>query len=363
MKKVRVCLGERSYEIVIGPGLLQKSGRELRRLDIGSDAVIITNNRLKALYGKTLERSLKKSGFSTCFITVPDSEKAKSITVATSLINRLSAYDVGRKIFVIAFGGGVIGDLAGFVSAVYKRGIPYIQMPTTLLAQVDSSIGGKVAVDLPVAKNLVGAFYQPKIVLADTALIKSLPIRQVRAGLAEVIKYGVIRDARLFRFLENNYKQLLACKGRELESVVYACCRIKAGVVARDERDTKDARAILNFGHTLGHAIEAAAAYSGRYNHGEAIAVGMLIAARIAVDQAFLRGRDAERLESLVKKVGLPAVVKGVSLPGVYASHLHDKKFFGKTNRFILPSSIGNVRIVKNVPAFAIRNALKAYAA
>jgi 3-dehydroquinate synthase len=359
MKKVKVSLKERSYNIVIGRGALEASGKALKALNIGRDAFVITNARIAGLYGAKLEKSLKQAGFSVRIETVPDSEKAKSIAVATRILNRMSAYDVGKKLFVAAFGGGVIGDLAGFVAAVYKRGIPYVQIPTTLLAQVDSSIGGKSAVDLPAAKNLVGAFHQPKTVLADVSLIGSLPLRQIRSGLAEVIKYGVISDPRLFRFLEINIRKLLAGDAGALEFVVSRCAAIKAGIVAKDELDRKGVRAILNYGHTIGHAIEAASSYSGQYNHGEAIAIGMIAANSMSVSLGLMKRSEEGRIEALIKKAGLPTGIKGLRLPAIYACHLHDKKFTGATNRFILPIRIGAARIAENVPDRDIRNALK----
>jgi 3-dehydroquinate synthase len=359
MKRVKVSLSERSYDIIIGRGILQACGKTLKSLGIGRDAVVITNSRLAGLYGKKLANSLERSGFSVRMEIVPDSEKAKSIAIATRLMHRLSAYDVGRKIFIVAFGGGVIGDLAGFVAAVYKRGIPYVQIPTTLLAQVDSAIGGKVAVDLPVAKNLVGAFHQPKIVLADVSLIRSLPHRQIASGLAEVIKYGIISDAALFRFIESKYLKLLNGDDAALEFVISRCAAIKAGVVAKDEFDRLGVRAILNYGHTIGHAVEAASSYSGRYNHGEAVAIGMIAANTMSRSLGLMKKTEALRVVALIKKTGLPTAVKGVRLPAIYASHLHDKKFTGATNRFVLPVRIGAAKTVKNVPDRIIRNALK----
>ncbi len=359
MKKVKVSLKERSYSILIGRGMLGASGRALKALDIGSDAFVITNSRLVRLYGAKLRKSLEQAGLSVRIETVSDSEKAKSIAAATRVLNRMSAYDVGKKLFVLAFGGGVIGDLAGFVAAVYKRGIPYAQIPTTLLAQVDSSIGGKAAIDLPVAKNLVGAIYQPKIVLADASLISSLPKRQIASGLAEVIKYGVIRDRKLFAFLERNIRKLLKGDPAALEFVVSRCAAIKAKIVTKDEFDRIGARVILNYGHTIGHAIEAASSYSGRYNHGEAVAIGMIAANSMSISLGLMKKSEARRVEALIKKAGLPEAVKGVRLPAIYASHLHDKKFTGATNRFVLPVRIGVAKTVQNVPDRIIRNAIK----
>jgi len=209
MKKIRVNLKDRSYDILIGESLLKGCGPILNRLDIGKDAVIVTNKYLLGLYGTILARSLKRAGISVRFELVPDSERAKSNRTAIELINRIAGYDKGKRLFIIAFGGGVIGDLAGFVAAVYKRGVPYVQIPTTLLAQVDSSIGGKVAIDTPIAKNLIGAFYQPRLVLSDISLIKTLSKRQIRNGIAEILKYGVIKDRNLFEYLKKNHKKIL----------------------------------------------------------------------------------------------------------------------------------------------------------
>lgn len=361
MKKIRVPLGERSYDILIGHGLIKNCGRILKKLNIGTDAVIITNNRLSALYKKEIEKTLNRNGFTGRFEIVPDSEKAKSISVATTILNRLSRYDVNKSIFIIALGGGVVGDLAGFVASVYKRGIPYVQIPTTLLAQVDSSIGGKAAVDLSVAKNLVGSFYQPRAVISDIAALRTLSSRQIRNGLAEIIKYGVIKDAGLFAFLETNYRKVLKLEKGALEHIVSRSVKIKADVVAKDELDRKRIRAVLNYGHTIGHAIEAASGYSGRYDHGEAVALGMLVAGRMAVELGMLKDSEAGRVEELIKKVGLPVSIKGVGALRIYKSHLHDKKFINGRNRFVLASKIGSVRIVEGVADSIIRNALKSY--
>lgn len=359
MKKIRLHLKDRSYDILIGPGLIKSCGLILKKLRIGRDAVVITNKGLAKLYKSSLERALVKRGFSIRFETIPDSELAKSIKVASNLINRISAYDKNREIFVIAFGGGVIGDLAGFVASTYKRGIPYVQIPTTLLAQVDSAIGGKVAVDLVIAKNLVGAFYQPKTVLSDISLLRSLSRRQVKNGLSEIIKYGVIKDRALFEYLEKNYKIVLNLEEAALEYVISKSSKIKAGLVERDEFDKKGIRAALNYGHTLGHAIEAASGYSGRFSHGEAIAIGMAGAARISARLGMISTRDVNRIESLIRCVGLPTDIKGLKFNRIYDAHLHDKKFIHKKNRFILPTAIGSVKVVEGIPDHLIKDAIK----
>jgi 3-dehydroquinate synthase len=361
MKKIRVRLGERSYDILIGRGLINNCGRILKSLDVGSDAVVITNRRVAALYGHAVEKTLKRNGFTVRFEFVADSEKAKSLTVASTILNRLSRYDLNKRIFIIALGGGVVGDLAGFVASVYKRGVPYVQVPTTLLAQVDSSIGGKVAVDLDVAKNLVGSFYQPKAVISDISAVQTLSARQIRNGLAEIIKYGVIKDASLFRYLETNYKKIMKRETGALRHIVSISCKIKADIVAKDELDRKRVRAVLNYGHTMGHAVEAAAGYSGKYSHGEAIAIGMLVAGRIASDLGLIKESEAGRVERLIKKAGLGASIKGLAISRIYEAHLHDKKFTNGRNRFILADSIGSSRVVDAVAGSVIRNALKSY--
>jgi len=349
MKIIKIDLGDRSYDIVIGYDVVKKSGVFLRRLALGRDAVVVTNKMLERLYGKALRSALVHSGFSVKFELVPDTERSKSLDLAAALIKRIAKYDKNRKIFLIAFGGGVIGDLAGFVASVYKRGIPYAQIPTTLLAQVDSSVGGKVAVDLPVAKNLVGAFYQPKIVLSDTSLLESLSERQMISGLAEIIKYGVISGNALFSFLETNYHKILRRDHKALEYVISASVKIKARVVMADELDKKGVRAILNYGHTIGHAIEAASGYNG-YNHGEAIAVGMVVAANISSAIGLMKETDAARIKDLIRCCGLPTMVAGVRLRDVYEAHLHDKKFINAKNRFVLPAKIGAAKVIEGVP-------------
>ena len=361
MKKIRVRLGDRSYNILIGRGLINECGRILKKLDLGPDAVVITNRRVAALYGRAVKKSLERNGFTTHFEFIADSERAKSLTAASNILNRLSRYDRNKRIFIIALGGGVVGDLAGFVASIYKRGVPYVHIPTTLLSQVDSSIGGKVGVDLDVAKNLVGSFYQPKAVIADVSAIRTLSPRQIRNGLAEIIKYGVIKDAALFRYLESNYKKIINLEKGALEYIVSRSGKIKADIVVKDELDRKRVRAVLNYGHTIGHAIEAAAGYSDRYRHGEAIAIGMLLAGRIASDLGLIKESEAARVERLMKKVGLPVLIKNLAISKIYEAFIHDKKFTNGRNRFILADRIGGSKVVDNVAYSVIRNALKGY--
>jgi len=358
MKTVTVDLGQRRYDIVIGEGSLAFLARALKRLKIGQDAFVITNARIKKLYGSTLNSLLRKGGCSVRYRFIPDSEKAKSVSVCIKVLRELAGYDKKKRIFIIAMGGGVTGDLAGFVASVYRRGIPYIQIPTTLLSQVDSAIGGKVAIDLAVGKNLIGAFYQPRLVLSDITLLKSLPLAQVRNGLSEIVKYGLIKDGALFAYLERNYKKIIGLQKEGLSHVVYRCSKIKADVVRRDERDEKEIRMILNCGHTIAHAVEAACGYE-RYAHGEAVSIGMIVEALLSRRLGLLSIRAFRRLESLLEEIGLPTRLKGVQIDRVMKAQEHDKKIISGVNRFVLPTKIGAVRICRNIPVPDIKSALK----
>ncbi len=357
MKIVSVPLPGRSYPVLIGEQLLSLSGKLLRDFDLGRDAVIVTNALIARLHGGRLRQSLVKAGFSVKFLMVPDGEQSKSSLWATRLTEQIARYDLRRKIFVIAFGGGVIGDLAGFVAAIYKRGVPYVQIPTTLLAQVDSAIGGKVAIDLSVGKNLVGAFYQPRLVISDVSVLNTLSDRQVRNGLAEVVKYGVIQDAKLFRFLEQKASLLLKKDTASLAHVVEASSRIKASVVGRDEKEIKGLRRILNFGHTAGHAIETAGGYQ-MYHHGEAIALGMRVAAILSQRLNNFPSADSQRLNQLLSDIQLPARIEKLPLARIFSAMGRDKKFSGTTNRFILARCLGRVDTVENVPLAMVKEAI-----
>ncbi|HTZ11791.1 MAG TPA: 3-dehydroquinate synthase [Candidatus Margulisiibacteriota bacterium] len=358
MKSAKVNLKKRSYKILVGPGILKSCGKYIRSLNIGSDAFVITNAAIKKRYGGLLNDILEASGFSVRFKLIADSEKSKSLETASSVIRDIARYDRNRRLFIIALGGGVVGDLSGFVASIYKRGIPYVQIPTTLLAQVDSSIGGKTAVDLAQAKNLAGSFYQPRLVISDMELLKSLDKKQIRSGLSEVIKYALIRDRDLFRFLERNRKDVLALKNRALEYIVYTCSKIKAEIVSRDEREESGIRTTLNFGHTAGHAIEASGGYEG-YNHGEAVALGMLVASRISVRIGLLKPQTERLIRGLIAKYGLPVFIRNIPLKKIINAHYHDKKFIGAKNRFVLLSGIGKTEIVTGVPLELIIEAIE----
>jgi 3-dehydroquinate synthase len=358
MTTIKVKLHKRSYDIIIGNNLLKQAGACLRKLKIGSDAYIITNPLIKKYYGEKLRASLAASGINPKFKTVPDREESKSLKTAHSVIEGLAKFDKKKTVFIVALGGGVVGDLAGFVASVYKRGIPYVQVPTTLLAQVDSSIGGKTAVDLTRGKNLIGAFYQPRLVLSDTAALKTLSKRQVLSGLAEIIKYGVIKDQALFSYLEKNARGIAAKNVRLLEHAVIRSSMIKAKIVSADEREEKGLRTILNFGHTIGHAIETAGGYK-RHNHGEAIALGMLAACDIGLILGCTDKRAKARIAALIAKTGLPTKIKGIPLQKIIKAHYYDKKFSGAKNRFVIAETIGRVKVKQDIPLSVIKASLK----
>ncbi len=358
MSVITVDLKSRSYPVIIGCGSLRGCGRVVQRLNIGSDAYIVTNPADYRLYGSVVGESLSRAGFTVRIKKVRDSEESKSLECVSGVLSDLASHDAMKSTFIVALGGGVIGDLAGFCAAVYKRGIPYIQIPTTLLAQVDSSIGGKTAVDLKSGKNLVGAYHQPRAVITDVSLLKSLDRRQLANGLAEVIKYGLIRDKELFEYIERNLSHILSCESRAMKYIVERCSAIKAGIVSKDEKETRSLRTILNFGHTIGHAIEAASCYV-EFGHGEAVALGMIAACDISRQLGLLDAASVGRIKDLIKRAGLPSTISGVSFKQIVSLHRRDKKFRGRKNRFVLLSGIGKARIVDDISLVIIQKCLK----
>ena len=358
MRVVQVPLGQRSYSILIGPGLLARLGAQCRKLGLGRHCAIITDTNVAPRFARAAAGSLRKSGFEPALIILPAGERSKSLKSAATSFDQLAAHRVERTSFIVALGGGVVGDLAGFVAATYLRGIDFVQAPTTLLAQVDSSVGGKVGVNLPAGKNLVGAFHQPRLVLCDLATLRTLPGREFRAGLAEVIKYGVICDAALFRRLERDLGKLLAQEPKTLAEVVARCCEIKAEVVGRDETDSGP-RAMLNFGHTIGHAIENSTGY-GRYLHGEAISLGQVGAAALSQELLGLPSADAVRIENLLAAAGLPNRIRLTprKRQPLLASMKLDKKVSAGKVKFVLAERIGVVRWGQSVPDQSIERAL-----
>ena len=359
MNTIRVSLGARSYPIVVTDAY-RRLPQQLAALHLPLQGWVISHPSLLRRYGRDLLGPLRRAGWALQTLTVPESEASKSLVVAQRLIQRISTGSAMRVPVLFAFGGGVVGDLTGFVAAVFRRGVPYVQVPTTLLGQVDSAIGGKVGADLAHGKNLVGAFYQPRLVWNNVRVLSSLPPRQRRSGLAEVIKYGVIADARLFAFLETHLAECLRLSPRAVQVMVRRSCRIKASVVSRDERETGSLRAHLNFGHTLGHALEAATGYR-RWTHGEAIAIGMCAAAALSVESGFLRQIYAERIERLVDAAGLPTIASGVSREAVRRALRYDKKFIHGHPRWVLPTRIGRVVVTERVSASAAQRVLNRF--
>lgn len=346
MKRVKLRLGNNSYLIYIGSGILGQIGQRLKENGFTGSLVIITNPIVKGLYGDTLEQELTKEGFRVTILQVPDGEEQKSLEVAGRLYTGLTNSFTERTTPVLALGGGVIGDLAGFVAATYLRGVPLIQIPTTLLAQVDSSIGGKVAVDHGQLKNRIGAFYQPRLVIADITTLKTLDTKTLSDGLAEVIKYGVIRDKGLLTYIEDNLDKIRALDDGALEAIVFRSAKIKAEIVERDEKDL-GLRAILNYGHTVGHAIESASDF--KVEHGTAVAIGMLAAAKISNQMGILDQNELLRLNRLIERTGLPTKMPDLKVEEIIQSITHDKKVLRDKVRFILPKSLGSVFITDEV--------------
>jgi 3-dehydroquinate synthase len=355
---VAVALGERSYEIAIGRGLIASLGARIAALRPRSKAVIVTDENVARLHLASVEAALSHAGVATNRVIVPAGEASKSYRVFEQVCEAIIASRMERDDLVIALGGGVIGDLAGFVASVVRRGLDYVQVPTSLLADVDSSVGGKTAIDSKHGKNLIGAFYQPILVLADTALLDTLPEREFRAGYAEVAKYGLLGDAPFFSWLESNWREVFA-GGPARENAIAVCCRAKAEIVARDERETGD-RALLNLGHTFGHAFEAACGFSDRLLHGEAVSVGMALAFAFSAKQGLLPKAEAERACRHLADVGLPT--RPSDIPGPLPSIdqwinliAQDKKVKRGMLTFILVRGIGSAFVEGGVDAGAVR--------
>lgn len=346
MRKVNVEISSRSYEIHIGSGRLAQTGRWLTENGFSGKLVIITSPTLKKRYGDGLKQALDKDNFRVFTLLVAEGEEQKSLETAGRLYQELTECRTERTTPVLALGGGVIGDLAGFVAATYMRGVPLVQIPTTLLAQVDSSIGGKVAVDHGQLKNKIGAFYQPRLVIADINTLKTLPTTEIASGLAEVIKSAAIRNKNFFAFLEANIDRIIARESQALEEVVFQTAQIKAEVVAQDERDL-GLRSILNYGHTVGHAIETVSDF--KVGHGSAVALGMLAAARISTKMGFLDKEAETRLKKLIRKAGLPTTMPKLDRKRLLQAMQHDKKVQQNKIRFVLLREIGNALLTDAV--------------
>ena len=340
METLTVDLGNRSYPIHIGYNVLHRLGQLLQEAGLKGKVAVVTNPTVAQLYLDAVHNSLTAAGFEITAALIPDGEEHKNLQSLATLYDRFIGGRLERKSSVLALGGGVVGDLAGFAAATYMRGVPYVQVPTTLLAQVDSSVGGKTGINHQDGKNLIGAFYQPRLVLIDVAVLQSLPRREFVAGLAEVIKYGVIEDSSLFEFLENEIESLLLLQRESLIQTISTSCAIKARVVEKDEREN-DYRAVLNFGHTIGHALEAATGYT-RLLHGEAVGVGMVKAAALSVQQGLCDQRSFERIRTLVQKAGLPLEIPPVvSEQSLVQAMETDKKSADGKIKFVMCTSIG----------------------
>jgi 3-dehydroquinate synthase len=356
MIDVPVKLGARSYRIAVGAGLLSQAGPEISRLGVGRKVALITDPVIHGLHGLVVTRSLAGAGFDVTTVMLPEGERAKTLEVAERTWDRLLEAGLDRGSTVVALGGGAVGDLAGFVAATYMRGVHFVQLPTTLLAQVDASIGGKTAIDHPRAKNLIGAFHQPRLVLADTGVLQTLPEREYRSGLAEVIKHGIVLDAAYFDEVERNAAALAKREPQILERIVAGSCRLKASVIERDEHEA-ELRHVLNYGHTIGHAIEAVTGYA-RFAHGEAVSLGMVAEAGVAERLGLAATETRARQVRLLETMGLPVREVGEAPERVIEAMARDKK--GKEGRvpFVLAPEIGRFRIVFDVPKPVILEAL-----
>ncbi len=358
MRKVRVDLGEKSYDIVIGYDIGQEIVDFVKGAGYSKKALLVTDTHVGPLYGKQVQQLLTEAGLEAALMQIPAGESSKNLTVANELFTRAIELGLDRKSPVFALGGGVVGDLAGFVAATYMRGVPFVQLPTSLLAQVDSSVGGKVAVNHELGKNLIGAFYQPQAVFMELNYMKTLPQREIYTGLGEIIKYGIIYDADFFAFLEKNREQVLALEPEALVHMIARSCEIKAAVVSEDEKEA-GLRRILNFGHTIAHAIEKETGYV-RYNHGEAVATGMVGAAYISRELGLIDETEYNRVREMIARYNLPQQAAGVTVEAMYADIFHDKKTVGGKVTWVLMEKIGQVICRNDVPADVVKKAMEA---
>ena len=342
--QVPVSLGDRSYNILIQEGLLNKSGACLQEAGLSGRVGVVTNPTVARHYINELTKSLKKTGFHVTVITLPDGERAKSLPWASKILDELVTRRFERSDFLLALGGGVIGDITGFAASMYLRGIPFVQVATTLIAQVDSSVGGKTGVNHRLGKNLIGAFYQPRLVMMDTATLRTLPSREWIAGLAEVIKYGMIADRSFFEYLERHINAILRMETEPIEFMVRRCCEIKASVVAADERES-GLRRILNYGHTIGHALESLGKYK-KYIHGEAVGIGMVQESAIAHHLKLCSKEVVSRQKELVSRAGLPDGLPSLKMSDLWGAMQHDKKVKEGRLHCVFPREVGQVEVL-----------------
>ena len=353
MKQFLVELGNQKYPVMIGSDVLARAGRILHLLGFSTAPVVVSNQRVLQLHGALLLRSLEDAFGPVAVLRVGDGERFKQHSTLIRLYKDLIRARADRRSWIVAFGGGVIGDLAGFAAATYMRGIPYVGVPTTLLAQVDSSVGGKVGVNLAEGKNLIGAFHQPRAVLSDTGVLGTLPPREFASGLFEVVKCGAIRSEPLFRRLERKVTDLRQCRSAVVSRIILEATRIKAEVVAEDEREGH-ARMVLNYGHTLGHALEAASGYR-RFKHGEAVAWGMIAAAEFSNSLGMLEARDAARIAALLHRIERLPSLRGISAAQIWTNLRRDKKSVSGSIRMVLLSRLGKAEIVENLNPRCVR--------
>jgi len=356
MNRVSVELSGKGYDILIAHNLLRQTDKYLKGCGFNDKLVIITNTIVQQKYGNALKEKLSADGFHATMLSVVDGETQKSLDVAGRLYKKLSDCYTERTTPILAFGGGVIGDLAGFVAATYMRGVPLVQIPTTLLAQVDSSIGGKVAVNHGKLKNKIGAFYQPSLVISDTSTLDTLPAKEFANGMAEVIKSAVIKDSGFFSFIESNLDKIKNLDSNILEEVVFRTANIKAGIVIQDEFDM-DLRNILNFGHTIGHAIESVSEF--KIEHGHAVSIGMIAAAKIAEKQGFFNNNELSRLRKALKGFGLPTEMPKINTGKIIKAIKHDKKITDGKVKFVLPKTIGEVFITDKIDFSMVEEVLR----
>ena len=361
MRKVRVDLGEQSYDIVIGYDIASEIVNFVKGAGYSQKALLITDTNVGPLYGKQVQKLLAEAGLQADVFQIPAGESSKNLTVANEVFTRAIELGLDRKSPIFALGGGVVGDLAGFVAATYMRGVPFVQLPTSLLAQVDSSVGGKVAVNHELGKNLIGAFYQPQAVFMELNYMKTLPQREIYTGLGEIIKYGIIYDEAFFHFLEENKEKVLALEPEALVHIIACSCEIKAAVVSQDEKEA-GLRRILNFGHTIAHAIEKETGYV-RYNHGEAVATGMIGAAHISRQLGLIGEDEFKRVQDLTAAYNLPLQAHGVTVEAMYGDIFHDKKTIGGKVTWVLMERIGQVSCRNDVPEAMVKEAMAAVSA
>lgn len=354
---VRVALGKDSYDIVIGHGLAAQLSAFVKERDYSRQALIVTDTNVGPLYGEKTAETLRQAGLSPFIYTVPAGEPSKSLAVAEGIYTAVIEHGLDRKSPVFALGGGVVGDLAGFIASTYMRGVPFIQLPTSLLAQVDSSVGGKVAVNHALGKNLIGCFYQPDAVYIDLAFMETLPAREISTGLGEIVKYGIIYDEAFFTFLEQHQQEVLSLTSEAAVHMIARSCEIKAAVVSQDEKEA-GLRRILNYGHTMAHAIEQETGYV-RYNHGEAVAIGMVGAADISRQLGLIDAATAARTTALIASLGLPIQAEGCTEDKMYEEIFHDKKTVNGKVHWVLMDRIGHTQIRSDVPENVVRQAME----